>query len=220
MMSVRGTFEDELGQLQQQLVDLVKFAHFALLQSITALENHDTELALKIMEEDTKANLMYEELNDYAVLLITKQQPVAIDLRRILMAIRISTDVERIADFAVNIAKSTIRMGQEPHLKTIAKLKKMASIVGEMLKEALTAYQNEDLGLAKKVADMDDKVDTLYGEAITELFEMNKEHPDKMSQIMQMLFICRYLERTGDHITNIAEYIFYLVKARHYDLNE
>ena len=124
-MTVRETFEEELKQLQQKLVDLVNFAYDALGQSIEALENHDVEQALRIMDGDSKADLMYEDINDFAMLLIAKQQPVAVDLRRILIAIKISTDVERIADFAVNIAKSTIRIGQESHLETIAKLKKM-----------------------------------------------------------------------------------------------
>jgi phosphate transport system protein len=219
-MSVRETFEDELKQLQEKLIELAKFAHDALGQSIEALENHDVDHALKIMDGDTKADLMYEELNDFATLLIAKQQPVAVDLRRILIAIKISTDVERIADFAVNIAKSTIRIGQDPHLETIVKLRKMYEISGEMFRDALKAFREEDLVLAKKVADRDDQVDALYGETIAELFELNKEHPENLPQVMQMLFICRFLERTADHITNIAEYIFYLVKGRHYDLNE
>nr|WP_295972741.1 phosphate signaling complex protein PhoU [uncultured Bacillus sp.] len=219
-MTVRETFEEELKQLQEKLVGLVKFAYDALGQSIEALENHDADLALRVMDGDAKADIMYEELNDFATILIAKQQPVAVDLRRILMAIKISTDVERIADFAVNIAKSTIRIGQEPHLETISKLNRMYQISGEMLWDVLTAYINEDLRLAKKVADMDDQVDALYGETIAELFELNKQHPENLPQVMQMLFICRFLERTADHITNIAEYIFYLVKGRHYELNE
>jgi phosphate transport system protein len=96
----------------------------------------------------------------------------------------------------------------------------MYEIAGEMFRDALKAFREEDLVLAKKVADRDDQVDALYGETIAELFELNKEHPENLPQVMQMLFICRFLERTADHITNIAEYIFYLVKGRHYDLNE
>ena len=117
---------------------------------MVALENHDVDHALKIMDGDSKADLMYEELNDYATMLIAKQQPVAVDLRRILIAIKISTDLERIADFAVNIAKSTIRIGQETHLESISKLKKMAEITGDMLKDILVAFKNEDLGSGEK----------------------------------------------------------------------
>ena len=185
-----------------------------------ALDTHDVDLAIKIMEDDTKANMLDEEINDFAILLIAKQQPVAIDLRRIIVSIKIATDLERICDFAVNIAKSTIRIGQEQHIKDTVRLKKMYQITSSMLKDSLKAYQEEDLALAKKVADLDNEVDALYGEAIKDLFALNNEKAENYDQIVQMLFINRFLERAADHITNIAEYVFYLVKGKHYDLNE
>lgn len=217
---VRENFEKELTLLQSKLVELVRFAIQALDQSMVAFETHDIELSLKIMDEDRKADRLYEEINEYAVMLIAKQQPVAIDLRRIIIAIKIATDLERIADFAVNIAKSTIRIGNEEHIKPIERLKKMHEITATMLNEALTAYEKDDIQQAKKVAEMDDQVDSLYGETIIELFQLNKEKSDSLPQITQFLLICRYLERSADHITNIVEYIIYLVKGKYLDLNE
>ncbi|WP_338470255.1 phosphate signaling complex protein PhoU [Niallia sp. XMNu-256] len=219
-MPVRGKFEDDLNNLEGRLVHLVQMTAKALESAMKALDTHDVEMAIKIMEDDTKINILYEEINDFAILLIAKQQPVAIDLRRIIVSIKIATDVERIADFAVNIAKSTIRIGQEPHIKEIKRLKKMYEITSNMLKDALIAYQEEDLGIAKKVADLDNEVDALYGEVIKDLFHLNNQHADNYDQIIQMLFINRYLERAADHITNIAEHVFYLVKGKQYDLNE
>lgn len=219
-MVVREKFEGDMKELQNKLMKLGQFAKEALAKSIKALDTHDIELALKIMDDDTKADILYEEINDTAILLIAKQQPVAIDLRRIIVCIKIATDVERIADFAVNIAKSTIRIGQEPHIKSIDKLKRMFEITEEMLKDGLIAFQDEDIQLAKKVAELDDEVDRLYGETIQELFQLNSQNSENVSQIIQMLFICRYLERSADHVTNIAEFVFYLVKGKHYDLNE
>ena len=219
-MVVRENFEKELTLLQSKLVELVRFAIQALDQSMVAFETHDIELSLKIMDEDRKADRLYEEINEYAVMLIAKQQPVAIDLRRIIIAIKIATDLERIADFAVNIAKSTIRIGNEEHIKPIERLKKMHEITATMLNEALTAYEKDDIQQAKKVAEMDDQVDTLYGETIIELFQLNNEKSDSLPQITQFLLICRYLERSADHITNIVEYIIYLVKGKYLDLNE
>ena len=219
-MVVRENFEKELTLLQSKLVELVRFAKTALDQSMVAFETHDIELSLKIMDEDRKADRLYEEINEYAVMLIAKQQPVAIDLRRIIIAIKIATDLERIADFAVNIAKSTIRIGNEEHIKPIERLKKMHEITATMLNEALTAYEKDDIQQAKKVAEMDDQVDTLYGETIIELFQLNNEKSDSLPQITQFLLICRYLERSADHITNIVEYIIYLVKGKYLDLNE
>jgi len=217
---VRGKFEDDLIELQSKLVKLVQFTDKALESSMEAFDTHNIDLALKVMEDDTTADILYEEINDFAILLIAKQQPVAIDLRRIIVAIKIATDVERIADFAVNIAKSTIRIGQEPHIKEIIRLKKMYEITSTMLKESLSAYQNEDLNKAKKVADLDDEVDALYDDILKDLFILNNQKSENYDQIVQMLFINRYLERAADHVTNIAEFVFYLIKGKHYDLNE
>jgi phosphate transport system protein len=217
---VRENFEKELMLLQTKLVELAHFSKKALEQSMVAFETHDIELSLEIIEDDRKADLYYEDINEYAVMLIAKQQPVAIDLRRIIVAIKIATDLERMADFAVNIAKSTIRIGKEEHVKPIQSLKKMHEITAEMLNDALVAFEKEDIQKAKKVAEMDDQVDSLYGETIIDLFKLNSEKSDSLPQITQMLLICRFLERAADHITNIAEYVFYLVKGKMYDLNE
>jgi phosphate transport system protein len=219
-VSVREKFEGDLSLLQKKLTDLAQFTDSALNTSMEALQTHNVDLALQVIEDDKEADLMYEEINDFAILLIAKQQPVAIDLRRIIVSIKIATDLERIADFAVNIAKSTIRLEKETHIKPINSLKKMYEITSRMMKDSLKAYIEEDLLLAKQVADMDDKVDNLYGAIIKEFFEINEEKESHLAQIMQMLLICRYLERSADHVTNIVEYIFYLVKGKHYDLND
>ena len=219
-MVVRENFEKELALLQSKLVELVQFSKSALDQSMVAFETQDIELALKIMEEDRNADILYEDINEFAVMLIAKQQPVAIDLRRIIIAIKIATDLERIADFAVNIAKSTIRIGKVEHIKSIDTLKKMHEITSAMLQESLTAYEKDDVQIAKKVAEMDDEVDALYGETINDLFQLNNKKSENLPQIIQLLFICRFLERSADHITNIVEYVLYLVKGKHFDLNQ
>ncbi len=219
-MVVRENFEKELTLLQTKLVELAQFAKNALDQAMVAFETQDIELALKIMEEDSNADILYEDINEFAVMLIAKQQPVAIDLRRIIIAIKIATDLERIADFAVNIAKSTIRIGKVEHIKPIYTLKKMHEITSAMLQESLTAYEKDDVQIARKVAEMDDEVDALYGETINDLFQLNNERSENLPQITQFLFICRFLERSADHITNIVEYVLYLVKGKHFDLNQ
>nr|WP_269151658.1 phosphate signaling complex protein PhoU [Sutcliffiella horikoshii] len=214
-------FHVDLETLRDKIVELGSLAEIAMGKSIDALTNQNVDLALQIIEEDNKADRLDEEINDFAILLIAKQQPVAIDLRRIFVAIKISTDVERIADFAVNIAKSTIRIGKTSQpLIQIENIKKMHSIATEMLSLALKAYYDEDVVLAKKVADMDDQVDELYGQNIRELLQLTKDHPDMIPEITQLSFICRYIERMADHTTNISENILYLVKGRHYELND
>ena len=222
-MSARERFDDELAQLQMKLTQLCSFAQQALEKAINAFANRDLNACIEIIDGDNTADLLYEEINDDSILLIAKQQPVARDLRKIVMSLKIATDFERVADFAVNIAKSTIRLEDRPDEEVhhvISRLLRMYEISNKMLVEGLRAFQTEDIQLAKKVADMDDEVDRLYGETIRELFKLNQERPESFDMVTQLLLICRYLERTADHITNVAENVIYLVKGKHFDLNE
>jgi phosphate transport system protein len=219
-MAVREKFHYDLNALREKLLEIGSLTEIALSQAFEALQTKNVDLALQVLDNDTKIDLLDEEINDFAILLIAKQQPVAIDLRRIIVAIKISTDVERMADFAVNIAKSAIRIGDQPFIISLEKIENMHRIAVEMLSLSLKAYYEEDVVSAKKVADMDDEVDRLYGEAIRELLERTQVHPDAMSQITQLSFVARYIERVADHATNLAENVFYLVKGKHYDLND
>ncbi|MGJ7921374.1 phosphate signaling complex protein PhoU [Neobacillus sp. LXY-4] len=219
-MVVREKFNEDLKELQNKLLEIGNFAIDALGKSVEALDTGNVELALKIMEDDSDADLMEEEINDFAILLIAKQQPVAIDLRRIIVAIKIANDIERIADFATNIAKSAIRIGNEPLIKPLEHIKQMHQITSEMLRLSLEAFNEEDVNKAKMVAEMDDQVDDLYGQTIKDLLEINQKNPEHMSQVNNLSFVCRFLERAADHVTNIGEHVFYLVKGRRYDLNK
>jgi phosphate transport system protein len=216
-MVVRERFEQELANLKVKIIELANLASESISRSFTALENQDLDMALEIIEDDTKADLLEEEINDYAILLIAKQQPVAIDLRRIIAAIKIASDIERMADFGVNIAKSAIRIGQQPFIYSLDHLKNMRDVTLEMIMLSIRAFEEEDIALARKIAEMDDEVDRLYGENFKSLFQLS---PENFQQVTQLAFVARYLERTADHTTNIAESIYYLVKGRHFDLNE
>ncbi|WP_408006776.1 phosphate signaling complex protein PhoU [Pseudalkalibacillus sp. A8] len=219
-MVVRESFQTQLDELREMLVELGQLAENALEEAIDALKNQDIDKALRIIDNDYRINDLEEEINDKAILLIAKQAPVASDLRRIIVSIKISSDVERIADFAVNIAKSVIRIGNEPLIKPLEDIPDLAETAKSMLTEAIEAYKEEDIVLAKNMADKDDYVDEKYGQLIQEILGKLKEYPDSTNQIIQLSFICRYIERTADHATNIAESIVYLVKGKHYDLNE
>ncbi|PLS15229.1 phosphate transport system regulatory protein PhoU [Bacillus sp. M6-12] len=216
-MVVREKFESELKQLKDMVIELGELAKQSLEESFSALENQDLEKALEVIEDDNKADLLENEINEQAILLIAKQQPVAIDLRRIIAAIKIASDIERMADFGVNVAKSTIRIGNQPFITPITHLKDMQIITLEMIELSLKAFETEDVLLARKIAEMDDKVDDLYGESIRDLLQLTSTN---LQQVTQLSFIARYLERTADHATNIAESIYYLVRGRQLDLNE
>ncbi|WP_137788881.1 phosphate signaling complex protein PhoU [Bacillus sp. E(2018)] len=219
-MVVRENFQLQLEEMKQAIVQISKLAEEALELSVEALKNQDLDKALQIIENDNRINVLEDEINDMAILLIAKQAPVASDLRRIIAAIKISSDIERMADFAVNIAKSTIRIGKQELIKPLEELPNMAHHAISMLTTATKAYVEEDVALAKQLAELDDEVDETYGKIIKELLELMTKNPEHLSQISQLLFVCRYIERTADHATNIAESIIFLVKGKRYGLND
>lgn len=219
-MVVRENFQLQLEEMKNAIIQISKLTEEALLESVEALKTQDLDKALEVIENDNRINVLEDEINDMAILLIAKQAPVASDLRRIIAAIKISSDIERMADFAVNIAKSTIRIGKQELIKPLEELPNMALHAIKMLTVATKAYVEEDVALAKELADMDDYVDETYGKIIKELLELMTQNPDHLSQISQLLFVCRYIERTADHATNIAESIIFLVKGKRYGLND
>ncbi|MBT2582307.1 phosphate signaling complex protein PhoU [Planococcus sp. ISL-109] len=219
-MAVREKFEYEMHSAQEMLITLSTMAIDALDKSMQALISHDVDAALQVIEDDVHINRLEEDLNDQVILLIAKQSPVATDLRRLIVTIKVASDMERVGDYAVNIAKETIRIGQQELLEPIHKIRRMHELATVMLRQGIDALVQEDVEKAKEIADMDDEVDDLYGEAIRLLFQYSAKEPEKLSQVTQLAFICRYMERSADYATNISEQLFYLVRGRHYDLNK
>ena len=188
-------------------------------KAFTAFKTQDIELALRVIDEDTAIDNLDKEINEYAVWLIAKEQPFATDLRRIIGSLKITADIERIADFAVNIAKSTAKIGKTESLIDLTNLEQMKEISLKMLKMAVTAFIDENMALAKEAGDLDDQVDNFHDETYKKITEYLRTHPEETTQLVQLLFINRYLERTADHITNIAESAAYLIKGKIYNLN-
>lgn len=220
MMNVRKTFDKSLQELQNKMMEMNDLTIAAFEKAFTAFKTQDVELALRVIEEDSAIDNLDQEINQFAVWLIAKEQPFATDLRRIIASLKITSDIERIADFAVNIAKSTAKIGKTDSLINLTYLEQMKEISLDMLKKAVTAFIEENMALAKEVADMDDQVDENYAETYKSITEFLRTHPEETTQLVQLLFINRYLERTADHITNIAESAAYLIKGRIYDLNQ
>lgn len=217
---VRENFQSELKAMKDLLLELGRSSETAIHRALKALENQDVEASLEIIDGDHRINELEEEINDRAILMIAKQQPVASDLRRIMVAVKIATDLERVGDLAVNVAKSTIRIGEKPWIKPLEDIPKMAEMAFNMLSDGLKAYCDEDVKLARDLAEQDDQVDAMYGSLIQELLELASQHPENISQITQLAFISRYIERTADHATNISENIIFLVKGKHFELND
>jgi phosphate transport system protein len=218
-MAIRSSFDKDLIKLKELLMEMVSLSKTAVEEAVDALVYQDTEKAQKIIDEDLRLNEYDEKINHLVIQLIAQQQPVASDLRKIIAALKITNDVERIGDLAVNIAKSILHIGDGPLIKPIEEIPKMARITLGMLTDVIEAYNKGDVVLAKNTAELDDQVDHMYGKLIKELLELMTKHPASLSQITQLSFICRYIERIGDHTTNMAEHIIFMVKAKKYDLN-
>lgn len=218
-MNTRSNFDSNLKQLKDMLIEMARKSENAIKESIDALKLQDLDKAKQIINDDTIIDDLEHEINDKAIILIAKESPVARDLRKIIVALKISSEIERIADNAVNIAKSTLHIGKEKHIKEIIDIPKMMDLALEMLGDSLTAFLTEDVELARNCAQKDDKVDEMYGKLIKELMGYIQQNPDKTNQITQLAFVCRYIERLGDHSTNIAEHVIYLVTGKRYDLN-
>ncbi|QIZ68372.1 phosphate signaling complex protein PhoU [Geobacillus subterraneus] len=217
---MRETFADDLRSLHNKLIEMGRLTEVALQQAIEAFQTQNKNLAMAVIDGDGSIDKLEEEVNDFALWLIAKQQPVATDLRRIVAAIKIASDIERIADFAVNIAKACIRIGGQPFVLDIRPLVLMHRLATDMVSTAIAAYDREDASLAAQIADMDHRVDEQYGEMMKSLLEVEKTDKETLAQMNVLALVARYIERTADHATNIAEHLVYLVKGKHYDFND
>ena len=216
MMVVREKYEQELARVQQRLVDLCELAIHAFDRSVDGLLQKDVEKAWVLIDQDRFINRLEQHIQDDVLLLIAKQQPVATDLRRVMVIVKAASEMERIGDYAVNIAKETIRLGETELTLPIEKIDRMRGLAVKMLRDMLQLFITENLLEAKVLAEMDDQIDALYGEALTELLEATHTQIGAESQLQQLSFVCKYIERAADHATNLAESLFYLVKGKHY----
>jgi len=219
-MSTRSKFDSKLMSLKEKLLEMEKLAETAVRDSLSALINQDLEKAKQVVDGDNAINAFEHEIHDNALLLIARESPVAKDLRTINVALKVSSEVERMADMAVNIAKATLHIGKEKHFKEILDIPKMMEYALEMVTLSIKAYINEDIMLAQQCAEKDDVVDDMFGKLVHELISKVPENPNATNQIIQLAFVCRFIERIADHSTNIAENVIFLVTGKQFDLNE
>ncbi|MDF2791706.1 MAG: PhoU family transcriptional regulator [Neobacillus sp.] len=219
-MSTRSKFDSKLTDLKEKLLEMESLAETAVRDSLSALINHDIEKANTVIDGDDKIDALEHEIHDRALLLIARESPVAKDLRTLNVALRVSSEVERMADMAVNIAKATLHIGNEKHFKEILDIPKMMDLALEMVSMSVKAYIDEDVMLAQRCAEKDDEVDKMFGILVHELISMVPDNPNATNQIIQLSFVCRFIERIADHSTNIAENVIYLVTGKTFNLNE
>lgn len=216
----RQWFDVELDSIHYELLRMGSFVEKQIDDCITALARQDEELAEKIIENDDVVDKMEIDIEERCVKLIARQQPLAIDLRRLFTSIKIVTDLERIADHAVDIAKVTLRLKDEKYIKPLIDIPRMAEIVQGMIKDSLDAYVKLDTKSSELICKRDDEIDSIYKQVFRELLIIMMEDPKTINQATQFLFVCKFLERIADHVTNICEWTVYLVTGKHENLND
>jgi len=218
-MIQRREFDQNLNELRELLQKMGEHVEHALVEAVAALKSLDSKRAKDIIDRDRELNQMEEHVMEIGSRLIVTQQPVAKDLRRILVAFRISSDLERMGDLAIDIAKVTLRLEGQTLIKPLVDIPKLAELVVAMIQESLQSYLDENTDLAYKMAKDDDEVDHLYSQTITDLYKIIIDHPESLHQAMSLTLVGRYIERIADHATNIGESAVYLVTGHRPDLN-
>lgn len=213
-MATRQTYQQELETLRRDLQKMGEVVAQAIHDAVQSLATQNVELAHKVMAGDDIVDDMQISIEDKCNLLIARQQPMARDLRIISTGLKITTDLERMGDHAYDIANITARLNNQPLIKPLVDIPRMAVLVEKMLKDSLEAYTTMDVVLAEKVCRDDDAVDDLYEQVVRELLTYMMEDPKTISQATQLIFVGRYLERIADHATNIAEWTIYLVTGQ------
>ncbi|WP_411345846.1 phosphate signaling complex protein PhoU [Paenibacillus sp. WLX1005] len=218
-MPNRKGFDDSLYELRDLLTAMGDHVVDALQEAVQSLQNKNITQAKQVVDNDYRLNELEEKVMDIGSRLIVTQQPVAKDLRRIIVAFKISSDLERMGDLALDVAKVTLRLQGAELIKPLKDIPQMADIVVQMTQDSIRSYLDENTDLAHKVGVDDDQVDHLYSGMIRELHEHMKDNGADGPQVMLLNLTGRYIERIADHATNIAESVVYLVTGKRPDLN-
>ncbi|WP_458119471.1 phosphate signaling complex protein PhoU [Paenibacillus sp. Z6-24] len=218
-MPNRKGFDESLSELRHLLTAMGDHVIEALEDAVMSLQTLDTAKAKNVVENDYRLNEMEEKIMDIGSRLIVTQQPVAKDLRRIIVAFKISSDLERMGDLARDVAKVTLRMQGSNLIKPLVDIPRMSDIVIQMTRDSIQSYLDENTDLAHKVGNDDDQVDHMYSGMIRELHQHMLENAADGPQVMLLNLTGRYIERIADHATNIGESVVYLVTGRRPDLN-
>ena len=205
-------YDQDLRRLENMITEMGGLAEAQLADAINALIKFDTEQATAIVENDKRIDALESEIDAFTINLIALRQPMADDLRVVITGLKIATNIERIGDYAKNIAKRTLTLASTPTIGgSINTIARMAVMVQNMIKDVLDAYVARDADKADAVRLRDLEVDQLYASLFRELLTYMMEDPRKIGRCTHLLFIAKNLERTGDHITSIAERIHFMV---------
>ena len=206
-------FSVELEELDQKLLQMGGLVESAIHRSVRSLVEQDRALAEEVIRDEPQINQIEMEIDGLATRLLALRQPVARDLRLLTAALKINTDLERIGDLAVHVAERSLSLMHHPLVKPMTDIPKMASLVQSMLLKCLDAFVQGDADLAHSVLLADDEVDELRDAVYADLLQVMQRDPSVLTAAIDLLFVARNLERIGDHATNIAEDVVFLIKG-------
>jgi phosphate transport system protein len=218
-MRPREHYVQQLEGLHTELRALGQLAIVSITRAINALRQQDVDAARKIVADDQRIDQAEASLEERALAVMATQQPMAGDLRRLVAAIEVASELERIGDYAKGIAKITIRNASQPLVKPLVDIPEMAELAINMLGSALDAYENMDADAAKHLADADDHVDELSKRVQADLLDVIQQDPTTAARAVDLLFVAHNLERIADRTTNIAERVIFMVKGDVVELN-
>jgi phosphate transport system protein len=208
-------FDSDLQDLARMVAEMGGLAEKQVADAVDALAKHDTKLAQRVTAADIHIDTLQREIEEKAVLTIARRQPLAVDLREVVGALRLANDLERVGDLAKNIAKRVIAMGGEfPTPKLIRGVEHMTDLLLEQLKTVLDAYARRDVGKAMAVWRGDEEIDAVCTSVFRELLTYMMEDPRNITFCIHLLFCAKNIERMGDHATNIAETVHYIIEGR------
>jgi phosphate transport system protein len=214
MEKVVRHFQEELEQLKRRLLEMGGLAEENVRLAVKGLVDRDHELIDRVLMGDEPLNTLHIEIDNRSFTLLALYQPMAADLRTIVAALKINTDLERVGDLAVNIAEAARRYASHLPVKKLIDIPRMASIAQTMLRDALDAFVRRDVDLAQQVLNEDDKLDALKTQIFRELLTYMLQDPSTIEPALDLILVSRHLERIGDHATNVAEDVIFIVSAR------
>lgn len=218
-MTTREAFDRDLHQLQDDLLRMGALVESALDRALEALRSRSVQLAEAVIAADNTLDALHLELEERCLRLMATQQPMAKDLRTIAAVWTATIDLERMGDHAEDIARVVLRIAEQPLLKPLIDIPRMADLVRGMLRDGLDAFVRRDTALAQQMAARDDEIDHLYAQIFRELLTYMLEDPRNIQRATHLLMVAQALERMGDHATNIAERVIYMVTGTLKELN-
>jgi len=215
----RQVLDRDLSAVQDDVLRMGSLVDTAIERALRSLANRDLRLAREVVADDALVNTLRFQIEEACVVLIATQQPAAGDLRSIIAAMSIVSDLERMGDHAAGIARTVLRMGSEPLLKPLIDLPRMADACRSMLKQALDSFVARDPEMAHAVAEQDDTIDSLYNQIFRELLSYMVEDPETTTRALYLLFSAHNLERIGDRAINVAERVIFMSSGKMKELN-